>query len=206
MKRTGSLASLLIFAASLAFSQFGCSKPAATNRGAAPAATNANPEKPKVDTAGIQKELTRIENDWPRILKEKDAAAVRRVEAEDVVVIYPDGTVGSQAQDIKDIETGALSADSWEVTDVRVTVLDNDAAFVSGRSIIKGGKARTPDGKTIDISGQIRWIDTYARRDGQWKLVGSISTPIQKPEASPSTPRTSPAATMSLRPPPKSRS
>jgi ketosteroid isomerase-like protein len=206
MKRTGSLASFVIFAASLAFGQFACSKPADTNRVASPAASNANSEKPRVDTAAIEKELTRIENDWPRVLKEKDAAAVRRVEAEDAVVIYPDGTVGSQAQDIKDIETGALSADSWEVTDLKVTVLNDDAAFASGRSIIKGGKARTPDGKTTNIDGQIRWIDTFARRNGQWKLVGSISTPIQKPEASPATPKASPAATMALASPPKPKS
>jgi hypothetical protein len=68
---------------------------------------------------------------------------------------------------------------------MKVSVLDKDAAVVSGRSIIKGGKSKTPDGKTIDISGEIRWIDTFARRNGEWKLVASISTPVLRPSAAP---------------------
>ncbi len=184
---TASLATLI------ALGQMGCS---GTNPNpTAPSTTNNNSAKETVDTAGIERELMRIENDWPRVLKEKDAAAVRRVEAEDVVMIYRDGTVGSQAQDAKDVETGALSADSWEVADLKVTVLDNDAAFVSGRSIVKGGKARAPDGETMDISGQLRWVDTFARRNGQWKLVASVSTPIKQTEATPPAAKASPAAT-----------
>jgi hypothetical protein len=129
--------------------------------------------------------LKRIENDFPRVLKEKDTDAVDRVEADDIVVVYPDGTVGNKAQDLSDIKSGNLSADSWEVTDMKVSVLDKDAAVVSGRSIIKGGKSKTPDGKTIDISGEIRWIDTFARRNGEWKLIASISTPVLRPAAFP---------------------
>jgi hypothetical protein len=155
-----------------------------------------------VDTADIETELKRIENDFPRVLKDKDAQAVDQVEADDIVVVYPDGEVGSKTQDMSDIRTGTVSADSWEVTDMRVTILDKDGAFVTGRSIVKGGKTKTPDGKTIDISGEYRWIDTFARRNGKWKLVASISTPSHGPSAAPSTspivkpsPAASPVAT-----------
>ncbi|HCX29409.1 MAG TPA: hypothetical protein DHU55_06495, partial [Blastocatellia bacterium] len=158
----------------------GC-KQADTNR-AAPANTNSGKET--VDTAAIETELMRIENDWPRAIKEKDAAAIQRVEADDAVFVYPDGSIGGKAQDIKDIETGALSSDSWEVTDLKVIVLDNNSAVVSGRSIVKNGKYKTPDGKTIDISGQYRFIDTYARRSGEWKLIAGASAPVREPVAS----------------------
>jgi ketosteroid isomerase-like protein len=175
------------------------------NRAASTANTNSTPA---VDTAAIESELMRIEQDWPRVLREKDAAAVQRVEADDAVFVYPDGTIGGKAQDLKDIEDGALSAESWEVMDLKVTVLDADSAVVSGRSVVKGGKYKTPDGKTIDISGQYRFIDTFARRNGQWKLVAGASTPIRdvSATASPgamasptprSSPKGSPAATAS---------
>src|SRR5947199_10445627 len=72
---------------------------------------------PTPDKAAIEAELTRIENDWPRILKERDVATIRRVEADDILLVYPDGSAGSKDQDMKDIESGALSADSWEVAD-----------------------------------------------------------------------------------------
>ncbi len=186
MKRNALLMSLLLVLSPIVFGMSACQKPAApdTNRDATSAA-NSNSGKDTIDTAAIELELKRIENDFPRVLKEKDTEAVDRVEADDIVVIYPDGTVGSKAQDMSDIKSGNLSADSWEVTDMKVTVLDRDAAVVSGRSIIKGGKSKTPDGKTIDISGEIRWIDTFARRNGEWRLVASISTPVLKPSAAP---------------------
>jgi hypothetical protein len=187
MKRNALLMALLLVLSLIVFGMSGCQKPTApdTNRDATSAA-NTNSAKETIDTAAIELELKRIENDFPRVLKEKDTEAVDRVEADDIVVVYPDGTVGNKAQDMSDIKSGNLSADSWGVTDMKVTVLDKDAAVVSGRSIINGGKSKTPDGKTIDISGEIRWIDTFARRNGEWKLVASISTPVLRPSAAPS--------------------
>jgi len=171
----------------------GCQKAAEDHATASP-----SPTIETIDTAAITVELTRIENDWPRVVKEKDVEAVKRVEADDAVFVYPDGSVGDKTTDVKDMENGALSADSWEVTDLKVTVLDKDAAVASGRSVVKNGKYKMPDGKTIDISGQYRFIDTFARRNGEWKLVAGASTPIREPAAAASpTPKSSPVTTPS---------
>jgi hypothetical protein len=190
--KTRHLSVVILSVASIVFalSQFAC-----TNPQSGTGSTNANmatPE-PAPDKTAIAAELTKIENDWPRIIKEHDAAAVRRVEADDAVFVYPDGTLGDKTQDIKDIETGALSADSWEIADLKINVLDNDSAVVSGRSLVKGGKYKMPDGKTQDISGEYRWIDTYARRNGQWQLVAGATTPIMKGAMAASTPKASPS-------------
>ena len=198
MKRRGSWVVL-----SLGFSLVllsGCQKAAEdTNRAAAP-----SPTTETIDTAAIETELLRLENDWPRVIKEKDIEAVKRLEADDGVFVYPDGTVGDKTTDVKDMENGALSADSWEMMDLKVTVLNKDAAVVSGRSVVKNGKYKLPDGKSIDISGQYRFIDTFARRKGEWKLVAGAATPIRQPAAatspSPETkasPAASPAVTAS---------
>ena len=186
MKRNALLMALLLVLSLILVGMPGCQKSAApdANRGATSAA-NANSAKETIDTAAIETELKRIENDFPRVLRDKDAQAVDQVEADDVVVIYNDGEVGSKTQDMNDIRTGAMSADSWEVRDMKVTVINRDAAFITGRSIVKGGKTKTPEGKTIDISGEYRWIDTFARRNGQWKLVASIGTPILAPSTGP---------------------
>ncbi|MGH9882497.1 MAG: nuclear transport factor 2 family protein [Pyrinomonadaceae bacterium] len=191
MKRSVWILAVLLAALMLAL--VGCEKTEPPTNRAAPG-TNVNAAREEVvDKAAIERELLRIENDWPRVLKEKDVEAVRRVEAEDAVFVYPDGSTGGKAQDIKDIESGALTADSWEVTDLKVNVIHAEAAVVTGRSIVKNGKYKMPDGKTIDISGQYRFIDTFARRDGQWKLVAGASAPVrQPPAASPAPP---PAAT-----------
>ena len=157
----------------------GCQPAANTN---APVATSPSPER--VDTASIQTELLRIENDWPRIIKEKDSAAVERIEADDAIFIYPDGSLGNKAQDLKDIAAGTLTADSWQVADVQVTVIDADSAVATGRNIVTNGKYKMADGKTVNLPSQTRFLDTYARRNGEWKLVAAASAPVIAPTAS----------------------
>lgn len=189
MRRHLSVVILLAAMALFAFSQFGCAAPQNSNT-----STAAPTPEPTPDKAAIEAALTKIENDWPRIIKEHDAAAVRRIEADDAVFVYPDGSLGDKAQDIKDMEAGSLSADSWEVADIKVNVLDNDAAVVSGRSIVKGGKYKSPDGKIQDISGEYRWIDSYSRRNGQWQIVAGATTPVMKGAMTATSPTPSPKA------------
>ena len=182
----------------MVFSQTGC-QPAGEPANNAPASS---PRETPPDPAAITVEITRIENDWPRVMKEHDTAAVQKVEADDIVSVPPDGSVTTKAQDLKDIGEGNLSADSWELADLKVTVLDANAAVASGRSIIKGGKYKTSNGKSMDISGEYRFVDTFARRNGEWKLVASAAVKVMNPtpaaspagKASP-TPRASPALT-----------
>jgi len=195
---------LLVATGLLAFSQFGCASPQNTNTNTVSTAT---PE-PTPDKAAIAAELTKIENDWPRVIKERDGAAVRRVEADDIVIIYPDGSIGNKEADAKDIETGTVTADSWEISDVKVNVLDKDSAVVNIRNTVKNGKVKSPDGKSQDISGQYLSLDTFARRNGQWQLVAAASVKIQAPAAaasptSKSSPSTGASPAMKATPSPK---
>jgi hypothetical protein len=188
MKKFLSVVTLSFVAALFAFAQFGCAGPQPTT------STNANLAipSPTPDKAAIETELKKIENDWPRIIKEHDAAMVKRIEADDAVFLYPDGSIGDKATDVKDMEAGALTADSWEVSEVKVSVLDNDLAVVTGRSIVKGGKYKGQPFPYDDI----RWVDTYARRNGQWQMVAGGATPVLKGTASPS-PKPSPSPSAS---------
>jgi hypothetical protein len=189
MKRHVSITLAFVALGAFVALYLGCtSTPTNTNTNTA---AMASPE-PTPDKAAIEAELTRIENDWPRIIKERDSAAVKRVEADGVLVIYPDGSAGNKDQDIKDIEAGSVTADSWELSDFAVSVIDNDAAVVMLRTTVKGGKYKMSDGKSQDISGQYRSIDTFARRNGQWQLVSTATVPVRNP-----------TATMSASPSPK---
>ena len=188
MKRFTSVAVLSFAAALFAFAQFGCAGPQPTT------STNANmaTPAPTPDKAAIEAEIMKIENDWPRIIKDHDAATVKKIEADDAVFIYPDGSIGDKATDIKDMEAGALTADSWGISDVKVIVLDSDSAVATGRSTVKGGKYKGQPFPYEDF----RWLDTFARRDGQWQVVAGASIPLMKSAASP-TPKTSPSPSAS---------
>lgn len=210
MRKITLIAALVAVMSLFSLGQMACQPAADTNRSDSVAAPNTNSGPEVVDTAAIESELRRIENDWPRVVKEKDVAAVGRVEADDAVFIYPDGSLGDKQRDLKDMAEGNLTADSIEIKDLRITVLDKDAAVVVGHNIMRNGKYKMPDGKTMDISGEYRFLDTFARRNGEWKLIAAASAKIAAPAASASpavkaSPAVSPAASPAVKASPATR-
>ena len=158
----------------------GCQKAGAPPTNRADAGAAATPEK--IDTAAIQAELIKLERDWAEAVKNGDADTVRRVMADDIVVINPDGAASTKAAEVDAVQSRAVTIDAWDISDPKVTVLDANNAFVTGRGLIKNGKAKLPNSnKTIDISGEYRFLDVYARRNGKWQAVASQTTPIATP-------------------------
>ena len=173
MKRTA--LALLVCLVAVTFS--GCQPAADTNRNLAPA--SASPVKETFDAAAIEAELIRIEREWANASKSHNAEAVKGFLADSAVIIYPDGTTATKADEIRTIESGGISADSFEMLDPKVTVIDADSAFITGRSVIKKGKITIPGQKTpIDISGEYRFLDVYAKRDGKWQVLASQAVKI----------------------------
>jgi hypothetical protein len=197
VKRNHLLIALLITAA--AFISIGCATSQNSN-GNLNMAAAATPQ-PTPDKAAIEAELTKIENDWPRILKERDAAAVRRLEADDIILVYPDGSDGNKEEDVKDIESGALSADPQEISDLTVKVLDNDSAIVRLRTTVKSDRYKVMDGNCQVIIHDFRSVDTFSRRNGQWQLVASVTVPLRNPSPAPSS-SPSPKPSPSVKPSP----
>lgn len=183
MKRNHLPIALLISAA--AFISIGCASSQNSN-GNTNMVAAATPQ-PTPDKAAIEAELTKIENDWPRIVKERDAAAVQKLEADDIILVYPDGADGAKEEDVKDIESGALAADPQEISDITVKVLDNDSAIVRSRTTVKSDRYKITDGKCQVTIHDFRSVDTFARRNGQWQLVASATVPVRNSSPTPST-------------------
>ena len=157
----------------------GCQK-AAPPTNLAGSGASATPSPEKFDAAAIEAELIKLERDWAGAVKNRDADTVRRVLADDAVITYADGVVATKSEEVRNIETGAVTIESWDLLEPKVTVLDADAAFVTGRGVIKG-KSKAANMKTeINISGEYRVLDVYARRNGKWQAVASQTTPIRK--------------------------
>jgi ketosteroid isomerase-like protein len=155
--------------------------------------TNGNPSavasaEPTPDKAAIEAQLKALEYDWPRILKERDGAAVRKLEADDIVILSPDGSEGTKEGDIKDIESGEMSNDPQEIADVIVNVLNNDLAVVRSRTIVKGDSHVLSDGKCQTIVHEFRTVDTFVRRNGQWQIVATATVPVRTPPAATQSP------------------
>lgn len=175
----------LVFLITLALS--GCANqpnPGSNGSPSGPASAEPTPDK-----AAIEAQLKALEYDWPRIWKERDGAAVRKMEADDVIILSPDGSEGSKEGDIKDIEAGEMANEPQEISDVNVNVLSKDLAVVRSRTTVKGDSYVLSDGgKCTTIIHEFRTVDTFMRRNGQWQIVASATVPVRNPApgASPS--------------------
>ena len=155
----------------------GCQAALDTNRNNAIA--TASPAKETYDAAAIEAEITKLEREWADANQTHNPEAVKRIVSDNAMIVYPDGSTGSKDVEIKTIESGLITADSYEMFDTKVTVIDADSAFITGRGVIKNGKNVVPGRKkTIDISGEYRFLDVYAKRDGKWQVVASQATKI----------------------------
>ena len=177
MKRSA----LVLFVILMAVVLGGCMRASTeTNRNDAVAA--ASPAKETFDAAAIEAELMKLAREWADSVKTKNGEAVRRIVADDAVLVYPDGTTANKTIELQTIESGAITADSFDMLESKVTVIDAEAAFITGRSAIKNGKYTDPNTKrSINISGEYRFLDVYTKRGGRWQVVASQATPITAP-------------------------
>src|SRR5262249_49788833 len=152
MNRAAVLAASFFF---FALYTAGCAKPAPTNSSAGNAIATAPRPTPIVEAtphqAAIGRELLRMENELPRIIREPAGQAVQRMEAEDAHLLSWDGSVSTRDDDIKDIQAGSMTAQSMELKDLRVKILNQDAAVVTGSMVITGGKYKAEE-MSADVS------------------------------------------------------
>lgn len=178
----------LVFALVLGLT--GCQPAAAPETNRNVAATNTAPAKETVDPKAVQEELVRMEREWAGAAESHNVEAVRRIVADDAVIVYPDGATATKADEMRLIESGAITVDSWELLEPKATLINPETAYLTGRSVMKNGKYKDANmKKAIDISGEYRFLNVYAKRDGRWQVVASQATKIANP-----TPAASPAA------------
>jgi len=181
MTRTAITLALCMIASVALVGFAGCQPSAQDKNGNASSATS-EPTKEPFNPAAIEADVLRLERELAGALATRDVAAYRRIEADDIIITYPDGTTGTKADDIRDIESGALSVESYEVVEAKVKVLNADTAVVTGHGVMKNGKYKRPNAKPINITGEYRFTDVFARRNGVWQITASQSTKIE-PEA-----------------------
>ena len=182
--------------ASLVVGLTGCQPAAAPDTNLNATASSATPAKEAVDPKAVQEELVKMEKEWAAAAETHNAEAVKRIVADDAVIVYPDGVPATKADEVRLIESGAITVGSWELLEPKVTLLNPDTAYLTGRSVMKNGKYKDPNSKmSIDISGEYRFLNIYARRDGRWQVVASQATKVANPTPAASPAAASPAAT-----------
>ena len=119
----------------------------------------------------MQEELLTFEREFTEAVAGNDVAAIGRFVADDWVIVDADGRVIDRSGFLNVIESGALSHESMESTDVEVR-LHGNTAVVTGITTSKGqfmGQGFTTRERATDV---------LAVLDGRWLCVFSQLTPV----------------------------
>jgi ketosteroid isomerase-like protein len=115
--------------------------------------------------------LTQLSHAWDQAIVAKKEAAVAGNMAEDFRIIDGQAGIGDKKQFLADILDARLTIDPYTVEDFEVR-LYGDVALLSGRTHMTGKF----DGKPFESN--YRYIDIYARRGGEWRIVSVQITRI----------------------------
>jgi ketosteroid isomerase-like protein len=103
-----------------------------------------------------------------------DRAALERLVADDYVLVNGAGQVQDKARLIADYVAPGFKLDPFTI-EAPVEKVLGDTALLGGRVNMTG----TDGGQRFALT--VRFVDTWARRDGQWRVVYSQVTRVAKP-------------------------
>jgi len=115
--------------------------------------------------------LLQLERDWSEAAAKKDAAVLDRILANDFQANYST-FVGNKKQFLASLKSDTTKIQSSVVSEMMALVF-GDQAIVHGLSTEK----RSMAGK--DTSGQDRFTDVFAKREGRWQCVTGYSIKVQ---------------------------
>ena len=114
----------------------------------------------------VEQVIRKLDNERIQAQIHADAAALKRIYADDFIGVGPSGTVRTKPQVISDFTSGDLRFQSITTAEVRVRVYGN-VAVETGRSTMDGldkGKA---------VPHDTRFTRVWVKQHGSWQLVAN---------------------------------
>ncbi len=126
------------------------------------------------DSAAATDSLLQLEHDWRSACRDGDSATVARIEDERYVRTDEQGETSTRADDLGEIEAHSFVYSRLENRDEAVS-LRGDTAVVTGVTALEGVAGDRP------FKLEVRFTDTFVRRNGDWKAVGSQLKRMERP-------------------------
>ncbi|MCA1626027.1 MAG: aspartyl protease family protein [Acidobacteria bacterium] len=122
-----------------------------------------------------EREVKKLERKWLDAYEKYDAEAMNRIVSDDFKLTFSNGSVQTKADilaQLKSAQDANRPSPKFSTEDVQSRV-EGDTVILTGRVI----QQMTRDGQTRMM--QMRYTDTYAKRQGRWQVIASQLTRIQ---------------------------
>jgi uncharacterized protein (TIGR02246 family) len=114
-------------------------------------------------TANVEKELTKLENDYWQAIKDRNAAVAMKLTDESCIVTGAQGVGRIDKKTLEAMMKGATyELKDFEVSDFQIQMLRDDVAIVA----YKVREKLTVDGKSVTLDAAD--ASTWVKRDGRW--------------------------------------
>ena len=134
------------------------------------------PQKPRDEhpLSPAEQEVRKLEREWLDAYEKRDPEAMNRIVADDFKLTFSDGTVQTKADILSQLKSerdSGFPSPKLSTEDVESRV-EGNSVILTGRFI-----------QQIERDGQIRMMqmrftDTYAKRQGSWQVISSHLTRI----------------------------
>jgi ketosteroid isomerase-like protein len=122
----------------------------------------------------MEQQVLKMGQEYTRMIKNQDGAAVERILADEYMYTNEKGKVKNKAEDLAGYKTPA-KFEIFEVSDQKVRVIGNNAAIETGIVRFKGA---SHDGKPFD--GSERYTTTWVWRGGRWHVAADHTSEIKQ--------------------------
>jgi ketosteroid isomerase-like protein len=119
-------------------------------------------------------ELKTIEEKWLDAYMKSDASFLKNLEAEDYMIIEPEGVVGTKSDDVKSVTDKKFVLKSATMSEFKCRMIGENVAIVTAMLKMSG----SDNGK--EFSGDFRGMDVFEKKDGKWMAVASQLTKVEK--------------------------
>jgi ketosteroid isomerase-like protein len=117
-----------------------------------------------------EREILKLMDEWIVALKRNDGPALERIVSDDFHIVLSDGHWRGKDEELAPTKSGNIKFQQLSAEDVEVFV-SGDTAIATGIGIYKGTAKGQP------FEGRERFFDVYQKKNGQWKILASRSTP-----------------------------
>ena len=131
----------------------------------------ANDQSVMRDHSQDEQALMKIQHEWAEARVKGDSSYMRRLEADNCTIVWPDGRIVDKREDLQTM-TGDIVFSEFKIHNLQVR-LYGDTGIVVGEGIIKAH-----EGKQNLLDGKFVWTDTFVNEGGQWKVIASQITPV----------------------------
>ncbi len=121
----------------------------------------------------VEQTIMQLEQDWANALLKADTAWTDGLVSDDYLLTDPEGNLITKAQSDADLKSGVMHFESFKLDSLTVHV-HGDTAVAFGLETEKSTY------KGADSSGQYRFTDVFAKRDGRWMAVATHVTKVVK--------------------------